>query len=91
MGIGEDPGEPDKYNPDIPRPTVLEDSGVGAASPGAALLGTPAPVPRITKSYIELPALSPSQGGASATSTPAAPYGSSPAPDTSIADATTSH
>jgi hypothetical protein len=63
MGIGEEPGEPDKYNPDIPRPTVLEDSGVGAASPGAALLGTPAPVPRITKSYIELLALSPSQGG----------------------------
>jgi hypothetical protein len=62
MGGGGEPREPGKYNLDIPRPTVLEDPGARAASPGATLLGMPTPVPRTTKSCNELMALSPSRG-----------------------------
>jgi hypothetical protein len=53
MGRDEEPGELDKYNPDIPGLMELEDPGAGAA-----LLEMPAPVPCTTKScnkHLELP------------------------------------
>jgi hypothetical protein len=90
-GRGGEPGELSKYTPDIPGPMTLEDPGAGASSPRVAFSGMPAPVPRTTKSCDKLPALPPSQGPASATSTPVAPCGAPPAPGTSIADATTGH
>jgi hypothetical protein len=82
-------GEPGKYSLDIHGTTTLKDPGAGVVSPGEALLGMPALVPRTTKSYNKLPALSVSRGLASTTSMPAAPYGAMPAPSTSIVDATT--
>jgi hypothetical protein len=60
MGRGREPGEPGKYSLDTPGPTTLEDPGVGVVSPTAALPGMPAPAPHTTKSYSELPVLSPS-------------------------------
>jgi hypothetical protein len=84
MGGGGELGEPGKYNPDISRPTALQDPGAGAASPRTPLPGVPSPVPHTTKSYNKLLTLSPSQGPASASSMPLAL-------DTSIADATTGH
>jgi hypothetical protein len=62
MGGGGELEEPNKYNLDIPRPMALEDLGAGAASPGAALPGMPAPTPRTTKSFNKILALSPSWG-----------------------------
>jgi hypothetical protein len=80
MGQGREPGEPGSQNPDTHGLTVLEDLGVGATSPGAALLATLASAPRTTKSCNKPTTLSPSQGPVSVTSTPG----------TTIADAATS-
>jgi hypothetical protein len=89
MGRGEEPGNPDKYNPDTPRLTVLKYPGARAASPRAALSTALAMVTCTTKSCYEVLVLSPSWGPASATSTSVALYGTQPALDTSIASATT--
>jgi hypothetical protein len=89
MGGGGEPGEPSNHSPDTIGITTLEDLGAGAILPGVALLGMPAPVPHTTKSYSELPTLSPRWGPASTTSTTVAPCSVPPAPNTSIADATT--
>jgi hypothetical protein len=51
IGRGGKWGEPSRYNLDTPGPVAPEDLRAGAMSPGAALLGTQAPVPRITKSH----------------------------------------
>jgi hypothetical protein len=64
---GRKPGEPGKRDPDIPRPLVLEDPRAGAASPEVALLKTPAPAPRTTKSHSELSVSSPTWGPAPST------------------------
>jgi hypothetical protein len=80
-------GEPGKYSPDTPALTVLEDLGVEASSPGAAL--TRVPAPRTTKSCNKLLTLSPSRGPTSTTSAPVATCSAPPTPDTSIVDATT--
>jgi hypothetical protein len=88
---GEALGGSGKYSPDTPGLTVLDDLGAGAASPWAALPGTPASVPHTIKSCNKLLALSPSQGPGSATSVPVAPCGAPPALDTSIPNVTTDH
>jgi hypothetical protein len=88
-GGGGAPGELGKYSPDTPGLTVLEDPGVGATSPRATLLGTPAPALCTTKSCNKLLAIPPSRGSVFTTSAPVAPNGAPPAPDTSIVDATT--
>jgi hypothetical protein len=85
------PGELGKYGPNTPGLMVHEDPGAEATSPGAALPGMLASVPRTTKSCNKHQALSPSHGLAPATLTPVAPYGAPPAPGTSVVDTTTSH
>jgi hypothetical protein len=55
MGGGEKPREPDRYSPEVPRPVIIGDPGDGAASPQAALLGTPVPVPHTTKLLVSSP------------------------------------
>jgi hypothetical protein len=40
IGGGRKTGDPERCSPDTPRPVVPKDLGDGAASPGAALLGT---------------------------------------------------
>jgi hypothetical protein len=89
MGGDEEPGEPDKYILDTPRPTVLEDLGAGAVSPEAALSKMVTPAPCTTKFYGRFSVLSPSQGPASTPSMLVTPCGAPPAPGTSLADAAT--
>jgi hypothetical protein len=48
IGGGRKVGEPDRRNPNTPRPTSLEDAGARVVSPRAALLGAPMLAPRIT-------------------------------------------
>jgi hypothetical protein len=47
------PGEPGRSSPDTPGPAVPKGLGAGAASLGAALMGTPKPAPCITMSRSE--------------------------------------
>jgi hypothetical protein len=68
-------------------PVDLEDPGAGAASPGAALLGTPMPAPRITKSCSEPPVSLFGWGSAPSTSTLAATSNAPSTLDISCTDA----
>jgi hypothetical protein len=80
---GRKSGEPSRISLDTPRHMAPGDPGVGAASSGAALLGTLKSDPRITNSYSELLVSSLSWGPAPSTSTLAAPSNVPSAPDTS--------
>jgi hypothetical protein len=61
--------EPGRNSPVALGPVVPKDSGVGIASPRAALLGIPRPVPHTTKSRHGPLASLPGQGPAPSTST----------------------
>jgi hypothetical protein len=80
IGVGGKSGEPGRSSPDIPGPVVPEDLGAGAASLGAAQLGTSTMAPHLTKSYSKPPTPSPTLGLAPSTSTLAAPCDASSAP-----------